>query len=276
MKTVILFLMTTVSIWGKPALTEYGVNVYSQFGEDGIVKKIFEIIGTSSKVAVEFGAADGFTLSNTAQLWTNDPSWKAYLIESDAQSFKNMEKNVLGYSCVPIHSKVGIGPSDSLEIILAGYNLPSSIDLLSIDIDGDDYYIFKSLNFLHPRVIICEYNPTIPAHLDVYGEYGNIMGCSVGALRRVAKEKGYSLVAITVSNCIFVRDEDFVLFEDYETELEKISMDRCLRYIITDYAGNYQILGQSDFADPYGMKRPMKARVRGNIEPLPAIQLTQD
>jgi hypothetical protein len=270
MKAVILCCLISVgSLWGTPTLMDYKKNVYSQFGEDGIIEKIFEVIGISSKIAIEFGATDGFILSNTAHLWTTDPSWKAFLIESDFDYFQNLKKNVADYPCTAIHWKVGISQEDSLEVILAKYNLPSSIDLLSIDVDGNDYHIFKTLNFLHPKVIICEYNPTIPAHLDVYADYGNSVGCSVAALQRIAGEKGYSLVAITESNCFFVTNEDFPLFSDYETNPRNISMNRCIRYLITDYAGNYQLIGPNDFADPYDAHRPMQQPIRGNVTVLP-------
>jgi hypothetical protein len=61
-------------------------------------------------------------------------------------------------------------------------NIRNTIDLLSIDVDGDDYYIFQSLKYLRPRVIICEFHPTMPAHIDLYPKYHNYTGCSVAAL----------------------------------------------------------------------------------------------
>ena len=61
----------------KPLLQQYGYNVYSQNGEDGIIDRIYSIIGTNSKIAVEFGAWDGFHLANSANLWSNDYSWNS-------------------------------------------------------------------------------------------------------------------------------------------------------------------------------------------------------
>lgn len=80
-------------------------------------------------------------------------------------------------------------------------NISKEIDLLSIDIDGDDYYIFESLETIRPRVIICEFNPTIPAHIDIYPKMGNYFGCSVAALNRIANTKGFKLVSILGVNC---------------------------------------------------------------------------
>ena len=67
-------------------LSEHASNTYSQFGEDGIIEKIFQIIGVNSKVCIEFGAWDGFYLSNTANLWTN--GWKGILIEAEQRKIR--------------------------------------------------------------------------------------------------------------------------------------------------------------------------------------------
>lgn len=259
-------------LFAKPHLSDFKRNVYSQWGEDGIIEKIFSIIGTSSKIAVEFGAADGFALSNTAHLWTSDPSWKAYLIESNPNSVASLRQNVAKYPCVAIHRSVGVSSEDCLESILKEYGVGSNIDILSIDIDGNDYYIFESLSSLKPRLIICEYNPTIPAHIDLYATYNNYMGCSVAALQRIGKSKGYSLVSITETNCFFVKDDDFPLFAEYETDVEKIKIRHFTRYLITDYSGNYAIIAEENFQEPYGILRPLTQSIKGEFAQLPPMQ----
>lgn len=98
--------MDTGDTTRKPRLLDFRKTIHSQFGEDGIIEKIFEIIGTTSKVCVEFGAWDGFFLSNTAALWTKD--WKGVLIEAEQNKFLALLDNVRNYSCVPILAKVGI------------------------------------------------------------------------------------------------------------------------------------------------------------------------
>ena len=249
-----LFSLITTTIIGneKPKLTDFGENVYSQFGEDGIIKKIFQLIGTSSKVAVEFGAADGFWLSNTANLWAKDPAWSAILIEADPSKFNKLVKNTASYSCTAICKAVGTSPKSSLEAILEEVQFDSPIDLLSIDIDGNDYYIFQSLEKIRPRVIICEYNPSIPAHLDVYPDKENYIGCSVAALQREAAEKDYSLVAITDTNCIFVQNCEISKFSDFDIDRDHMSISHYTSYIICDYSGRYKVIGSSNFREPWG------------------------
>lgn len=251
----------------KPTLATYRANVYSQFGEDGVLAKILEIIGTNSKLCIEFGAWDGFYLSNTANLWGNQ-DWSAVLIEQDPERCKTLFKNTKMYKKVQsICASVGIGKSDSLEAILNRNSIDySEVDVLCIDIDNDDYYVFQSLEIIRPRVIICEYNPTMPAHLDIYPEYGKYMGASPGALIRIAKEKGYELVALTTCNCFFVLKEDLYKFDNHEISLEKIRMDNHLRYVITDYAGRYAIVSAKQYIGGYGLYTPMNDKINGNIQ----------
>ena len=92
----IIFLFTFFSINGvtqKKLLYEFAANNYSQFGEDGIIQEIFKVIGTKSKLTVEFGAWDGFLYSNTAALWARDTSWKAVLIEGDPERYEDLVRN---------------------------------------------------------------------------------------------------------------------------------------------------------------------------------------
>jgi putative sugar O-methyltransferase len=221
-------------------LAEHGFDVYSQAGEDGIIDKIFELIGTTSKVSIEFGAWDGFYLSNTANLWSRK-GWKGILIELDSEKFKALRENVKAHGCRCINAKVEPHGDNSLENILRREGVEGEIDLLSIDIDGDDYYIFDSLSRLKPRLIICEYNPTIPAEMDLVPERGNYFGCSARSLVRLAEKKGYRLVAVTDANCFFVRDADFPRFAEYETLLPSIAVTKFLTYCLTGYGGDYAL-----------------------------------
>jgi Methyltransferase FkbM domain len=259
-------LLSNPVLMSKPKLSEYGFNKYSQFGEDGIIKKIFEIIGTTSKTCIEFGAWDGYHFSNTALLWSLQ-GWKAILIECEEERFGALEKNVKNFDCLAVHARIGIAKNDSLDTLLKNYLIEDQIDLLSIDIDGDDYYIFQSLNNLRPRVVICEYNPTLPALLDIYPEHDNYIGCSAAALVRIAQEKGYRLVALTDTNCFFVLEEEFEKFKNFETSLKEIKTDFYLKYIMSSYAGEYLVVGDWE-KTPYGMSKPYSKRMNGNFHTL--------
>jgi len=258
MKKILLILVlfmaggTTYSL-EKKKLLDFRYNKYSQFGEDGIIQKIFEVIGTTSKLCIEFGASDGFFCSNTARLW-KEYQWKAILIEPDKKAFRKLQKNIQGYNCIAVNTYVGIHRDDSLDFLInSKLKIKEEIDLLSIDVDGNDYYIFESIKKIRPRLIICEYNTNMPAELDIYTEYtfcsdyrnNQIMGCSVGALCRLAKEKNYQLVAITDSNCFFVDSAYIDKFQDFELELHKIKIDDYIKYVIFDYIGRPLLIGKT-------------------------------
>jgi putative sugar O-methyltransferase len=238
-------------VTAKPRLADHAANVYSQFGEDGILARIFELIGTGAKACVEFGAWDGFHLSNTANLWAKQ-GWKAVLIEADAERHAQLLANTNGYDCHCICARVEPSGANTLEAILQRAAPGLEIDLLSIDVDGDDYFVLASLDAIAPRVIVCEYNPTIPPHLDLVPKPGNYFGSSALALVRVAEQKGYRLVAVTDTNCFFVRAADFAKFAAYETSLPEIAVTRHLTYLMTGYAGDYVLSREPT----YGLGKP--------------------
>ena len=221
-------------------------NIYSQFGEDGIIEKIFEIIGPKSKLCIEFGAWDGYHFSNTANLWANK-GWTGILIEGDKDKAAQLTKNIYGYKCLALCRYVGLTQGNTLEDILKKHDITESIDLLSIDIDGDEYHILSTLKNIRPRIIICEYNPTIPYWLDIYSPPGTQIGSSISALMRIGREKGYRLIAVTDTNCFFVLEEEYSKFKIFNTNIDDISNSKHLNYIITSYSGSYFIYGQFPF-----------------------------
>ncbi len=219
-------------------LSDHAFNVHEQFGEDGIIEKIFGIIGVSSKICVEFGAWDGFHLSNTANLWAKK-GWKGILMELDAERFKQLVENTKNYKCHCIQAKVEASGQNTLDEILKRAGVTEQVDLLSIDIDGDDYHIFNSLSETKPRLVICEYNPTIPPEIELVAEPGNYFGCSALSLVKLAEKKGYKLIAVTDTNCFFVRETEFSHFADYETSLPAIAVTKHLTYFVTGFSGDY-------------------------------------
>lgn len=198
----------------KPAKSEKlwpsteAFNRYSQFGEDGILNAVFNRLNGDWKktkgYCVDVGAADGLMFSNVRQFI--EAGWSALLIESDAERFAKLAKSAGGQfgegyvKC--FNYRVEPSGEHSLDSLLAMADAPE-IDLLSIDIDGQDYYIFNSLLNYHPRVVVCEYagevEPMFIPQLDGEGQAGWQAIVWVGAAR------GYIPIARTHSNLIFVR-----------------------------------------------------------------------
>ena len=143
-------------------------NVYSQFGEDRIIQDVLTTLGeitSLDKWACEFGAWDGLHLSNTANLIVNS-GYSAVLIEADPKKFLERKQNMASYPVKYINAFINLEGVNTLDSVLSSSSIPKDFDLLSIDIDGADYWIFEGLQKYRPKVIVIEFNPTIPKEVE--------------------------------------------------------------------------------------------------------------
>ena len=181
-----------------PWLQGRGSDTYSQFGEDGLIGATLERIGTTNKACFEVGAGDGKTLSNTRRLV--EDGWEALWIENDAHKFMQLMRNI------PAGGKVKALPApispSNVNAMLA--ELPSDMDLGVLDIDGEDYWVWQAMES-RPRVMMVEYSPyqkdqhaLPPQGTDVRDQAPLYPILSLG------QSKGYSLVATTYCNALFV------------------------------------------------------------------------
>ena len=187
-------------------LLQAAANVTSQSGEDGILACIFELIGEGTRWCVEFGAWDGRKLSNTWNLLQQ--GWHGVLIEGDAAKFAKLRRNTAGNPRVTcLHGLVQpqAGPG-SLDGFLSRTAIPQAFDLLSIDIDGNDYHVWASLAAYRPRVVVIEYNPCIPNDVVFVQDCDPSVnqGCSLRALVELGRKRGFELACVTESNGIFI------------------------------------------------------------------------
>jgi hypothetical protein len=193
-------------------LLQYRKNVTSQMGEDGIIEKIFELIPDTNHWCVEFGAGDGVTLSNTYNLIANK-GWASVQIECDSDKYTSLSNTHLANpNVVCIHELVSFEGSTTLDNLLSKTLIPTDFDFLSIDVDGNDYHVWDSLQTFRPKVVVIEFNPTIPQQVEfVQPRDINLnQGSSLLALVNLAKRKGYELIAATDWNAFFV---DHVYFD---------------------------------------------------------------
>jgi hypothetical protein len=216
---------------------QFEKNIHSQFGEDGILEELFRLIGVRWSTCIEFGAWDGLHLSNTLHLWRS-LGWKALLIEGDPKKYRDLLKSTAGHpQAHSLNRMVTPSGAGRIENLIEESGFPKDIDLLSIDIDGDDIYILESLKTIRPRVIVVEYNPTIPAHLDVRQSCGEYFGASALALHKVARTKGYRLAHATQVNLFFVHESEFAKLGFPEPELRDVVPRDHVTYLITSYNG---------------------------------------
>ena len=209
-------------------LNNFKKKIYSQYGEDGIIEEILKRLGGDLDLTCcEFGAWDGEYLSNVYNLVKNK-NYKVLYIEGDFKKFNQLKKNFATKNAITINKFVKFEGKDTLDEILSENNFNKNFDLLSIDIDGNDYYILESLKKYTPKVIIIEFNPTIPNEIE-FVQKKDIkinQGSSALSLNNLAKKKGYYLVAATETNLFF-------LHKDYQNRVTN-SKDFDLIEIVDD------------------------------------------
>lgn len=170
-------------------LRPYERQVYSQCGEDGVLEHIFECIGTTGRRFVEFGAKDGLCVSNTANLRLHH-GWTGLLMDAAAPEGD------------PLVTRAFI-KAENVDALFEEHGVAERFDLLSIDIDGNDYWVWKAIDRFTPRVVVIEYNiffqlddcRTMPYDADhIWDGRSCYLGASLAALRKLGEQKGYALV----------------------------------------------------------------------------------
>lgn len=182
-------------------------SVHSQHGEDGLILFLLGRIGTPHRFFVEFGVQDGGEC-NTANLSFNF-GWQGLLMEAERQDAVRArelyERRIYRDGQVVRVAREHVRP-DNFNALLQQYGVPEEIDLLSIDIDGNDYWVWKALEVVSPRLVVIEYNAslgperplTIPYDPEFRypDKYGSPLyhGASIAALAKLGQQKGYALV----------------------------------------------------------------------------------
>lgn len=197
-------------------LNRFRKDVQSQFGEDGIIEEIFRIIPTDAQNnwCCEFGAWDGLHCSNTYNLIKNK-NWTGILIEANSKKFVDLQATYKGNDkAILLNEFVEFAGGNTLDVILERNNAPKDLDLLSVDIDSTDYQIFESLNVFKPKIIIIEFNPTIPDNIEFIqqADWNKKHGSSLLAMTNLAKRKGYELICVNAENAFYVDCKYFNLF----------------------------------------------------------------
>lgn len=195
-------------------------NVYSQNGEDGIIKDIFDKISTRNKFVVECGALNGIHDSNARILI--EQGWGGLMIEADKTAYEKLVFNYKNFGKVSCLNRfISFEGQNSFDSIFEQNSVPNDLDLFILDIDGNEYHVWEGIKNYRPRVVVIEFNPTIPNEVEFIQprDMSIQQGSSLLSLKKLGDEKQYRLVAVTDVNGIFVRAEDSLLFEDYENNL---------------------------------------------------------
>jgi hypothetical protein len=201
-----------------PRFEDVGFRAFSQNDEDGILLYIFSGIGTTNKKCVEICAGDGIE-NNTANLIINH-GWTGFMVDGNkmnvkrGQDFYSQCRDTIVYPPVFINAWVN---TENVDSLISSYGFRDEIDLLSIDLDGVDYWVWKAIACINPRVVILEYNNvweadksvTIPYDQDFnrYDTHPQYWGASLSGFVKLGREKGYRLVGCNryCFNAFFIR-----------------------------------------------------------------------
>lgn len=195
---------------------------YSQYGEDGIIQEIFSRLNIQKGFFVEFGAVDGMWISNTRLLHEN--GWEGVMIEPDPSLYVELCRNypegsgVLPLNYFVVHSNQD--PRGLLFDQIRQIHFPDrEIDFLSIDVDGADYYILKSLQ-CRPKVICVEANlnwhPLMTEEIPESVALQNLQQ-PLQVYINLAKQMGYEPICLTI-NLFLIRKDLFPYFTDVPTD----------------------------------------------------------
>ena len=198
-------------------LERYGYKVYSQNEEDGMIAEIFNRIGTTNRFFIEFGVQNGLECNTHYLLFQG---WEGVFMEGSKEYCEQITKN--------FKQPIERGKLTLLNAFITAENINEliastkaaklvDIDLLSIDIDGNDYWVFEAINVIKPRVVVIEINAKFPPPVEYIMPYNpsyvwdgsDAQGVSLESITKLANKKGYNLVGTDLKgvNAFFVRKD---------------------------------------------------------------------
>ena len=229
-------------------LYQYRTNVMSQHGEDGVVKQIIDKIGIENKWIVDIGAGDGVFISNS-WYWLNEESWHGVCVEADSANYQKLQSLYSKRKDVFTFNKY-VSDEEIVDKILSNTPAPKSFDILSIDIDSVDYKIWEMMEEFNPRVVIIEANASMAPDIEVIQEDSRYrIGSSSLSMVKLAKRKGYELAAHLVSNCIFVRNDEFQKLGLGDNSLDRLFISPFVPKVFSDMNGVHYIIKEG----PWGV-----------------------
>lgn len=201
---------------GDFASAEFKVS--SQWGEDGIIEHLVRHVPIEREIFVEFGVQD-YREANTRFLLMNR-NWAGLVIDGSPENISVVKRDSI-YWRFNLKAECAFITRDNIDQMITGQGISGDIGLLSVDIDGNDYWVWEAIRSVSPRVVVAEYNalfgatatvsvPYDPAFQRNQAHYSNLYwGCSLAALVHLGKAKGYTLVGCNSAgnNAFFVRND---------------------------------------------------------------------
>jgi hypothetical protein len=199
-------------------LSEAEFRVSSQWGEDGIIEWLLRHVVPPNNRFIEFGV-ENFREANCRFLLQHR-NWRGLVLDSSEEHMSALRKESLFYRH-DLAARTSFITRENINDLIVDEGFAGPLGILSIDLDGIDYWVWDNIECIQPAIVLCEYNPIMgdllpisipydPAfrrfHVDCSGLY---FGCSIAALRNLAERKGYAFVGTSSNgiNAFFVRNE---------------------------------------------------------------------
>jgi hypothetical protein len=200
-------------VLGSPDLSTYEAQVFSQNGEDGVIAEILARIGVGERWFVEFGIGTGH--QGNCVLLADAYGWSGLFCEPEPDQYAALARK---YERTPaVRTAMVAITSANVEDVFRDHGVPEEPDVLSIDVDTIDFWIWKAITSFRSRLVVIEYNSVLsaeralvyPDRSDARWDGTAYYGSSLGALRRLGAEKGYRLVHTDLCgvNAFFVRND---------------------------------------------------------------------
>jgi hypothetical protein len=198
-------------------LFPYEYQVCSQHGEDGVILHLLSQLAEPLRRFVEFGASDGRECC-AANLALNF-GWQGLFLERDPALARSAAEYFAG--CAGVRVDQAAVNVENINQLIARGGMEGEIDLLSVDIDGNDYWVWQAVNVVRPRLVVVEYNGSLGPEAALSVPYdpeidrfalhpsGFFHGASLAALAKLGREKGYILVGCESSgiNAFFLHED---------------------------------------------------------------------
>lgn len=192
--------------------------VYSQWGEDGIIQALINRVRIDRKIFIEFGV-ENYTESNTRFLTINN-GWAGLVIDGSPDNIRYIREDNIYWSN-NLKAECAFITAENINDLIRNQGVSGEIGILSVDIDGNDYWVWEAIDCVNPGIVICEYNslfgptaqitiPYDPTFVRDRAHYSKVYyGASISALSSLAERKGYALVASNSvgNNVFFVRKD---------------------------------------------------------------------
>lgn len=186
----------------RTAIRNAEFKIFSKYGEDGILLYIFSKIGLTNRAFIEIGVEDGREC-NTANLSLNF-GWQGMLVDAGKEGLekaRHFYQEKLGNNASKVKIVHCFVTAENINQLILDNGIQGEIDLLSIDIDGNDYWVWKAISVINPRAVVVEYNASLGSDKSVAIKYDSNFrenslyhGASLEAFKKLADSKGYLLV----------------------------------------------------------------------------------